>query len=163
MTWPITPLTTYVTGISQVKSVDLNAIQAAINVLHAPISIAGCAGAGVGAANSIIGADGSLQTPSGGSGIVPIVLPVGFKVGSIVIIGARVGANNGTYTFFEEDNAAGGATDRGNVSSTSTSREARTIAAIDYTIIADKTYYLKATGGASSSLFVYMMIITPAA
>ena len=160
MTWPITPLTTYAADV-QIKSADLNAIQIAINILHASVGILGQKGRG---ASATYGTDGSIITDAGGSGaiIIPIELPVGFKIGTIHVVGLRTGANNPTYTLFEEDNAAGGATDRGNVAGTSASRETLTLTA-NYTLLVDKTYYLKAVGGTNSTATVFMIKVTPAA
>ena len=160
MTWPITPLFTYVATISQVRAADLNSIQGGVNVLYAPISIPGCAGGGPSATK---GTNGSITSSASSRVLIPIVLPVGIKIGSISVVGLRTGGFNPTYALQEFDNAVGGTTNRGSVVGTSTARETLAISAINYTLLAAKTYMLEAFAGAGSTVTVFMIVVTPAA
>lgn len=163
MTWPVTRLTNYAKK-SRVKSADLNSIQDTINILHAPFSIAGGAGYCV-QGTDVKGADGSLSTGAGASRelIIPLVFPVGFKVFSIIVIGQRLAANNISYNVYEEDNAAGGKASIGSASGTVAGREAVSMLINNYAIVADKTYFISAVGGANGAdgVQIYMAKVTP--
>lgn len=160
MTWPITPLTTYVATITQVKSADLNAIQAAINVLHAPRSYLGAGGDALGTGVAVIAADGSITTPTAGQVMIPLPLPVGMKVGTIGFWCGATGVPN--YSFLSQNEAAGGATSYAGSVGTVVARELVTLSP-GHTILAGETYYAHVIAAASTVATIFMVVVTPAA
>ena len=161
MALPTSRNTTYIAGVSEVKSADLNDIQDKIVDLNNRFTseetcILGAKGNGP---SATIGTDGSIISSSAGFIFIPVDLPVGTELTSMTFTGLRSGGTNPNYLIRETVNSTGAVTDTLMAIGTSASRESLT-SAISVTMLTGRTYSLKVEAGGSSTATLFMVSVS---